>query len=181
MTAENKRKAESEKESKGPGATVHIDLGLGGLFKGIGNLVDLISEMAESGEAVSARSGEIKFGEGSELRGIYGFTVRTGIGGIPRVESFGNIHETDDGPVVTEVREPLIDIFEEAERILVVVELPGVSQAEINITVEGDVLAVSTGGERKYAKEVVLPAAVAGGDITSTYNNGVLEIHLRKS
>ncbi|MBI3958655.1 MAG: Hsp20/alpha crystallin family protein [Chloroflexi bacterium] len=160
---------------------VRIDLGLGGLFKGIGNLVDLISELSEAGENIASRSGEIKFGEGSELRGVYGFTVRTGIGGIPRVESFGNIRETDEGPVVAETREPLVDIFDEGESILVVSELPGVAAEEINISAQGDVLALTTSGKHKYAREVLLPVPVISEEMITTYNNGVLEVRLRKA
>jgi len=171
---EKKRERQAE-------SAVRIDLGLGGLFKGIGNLVDLISELSEAGEDIASRSGEIKFGEGSELRGVYGFTVRTGIGGIPRVESFGNIRETEAGPVVTEGREPLVDIFDEGESILVVVELPGVTEDEISLTVQGDVLALTTSGKHKYAREVLLPAPVIGEEMSTTYNNGVLEIRLRKA
>ena len=107
---------------------VNIDLGMGGIFKGIGNLLDLVSELSAAGETITNRSGELKFGEGNELRGVYGFTVRSGIGGTPHVESFGNIRETTEGPVVDETREPLVDIFDEKTTILVVAELPGVAE-----------------------------------------------------
>lgn len=163
---------------------VNIDLGLGGLFKGLGNLMELVSELAENSETTTSseghQSGEIKFGEDSKLRGVYGFTVRTGIGGVPHVESFGNIRETEEGPIVAETREPMIDIFDEGKTVLVVVELPGVTEKEIDLAVEGDVLALSTNGKRKYAKEILLPAAVVSEGMTTSYNNGVLEVRLAK-
>lgn len=163
---------------------VNIDLGLGGLFKGLGNLMDLVSELAENSETTTSseghQTGEINFGEDSKLRGVYGFTVRTGIGGIPRVESFGNIRETEKGPVVAETREPMIDIFDEGKTVLVVIELPGVTEKEIDLTVEGDVLALNTNGKRKYAKEILLPAPVISEGMTTSYNNGVLEVRLSK-
>lgn len=171
------------KEKRGPQreSTVHVDLGLGGLFKGLGNLMDLVSELAESGETTAERTGELKFGENSELRGVYGFTVRTGLGGLPHVESFGNIRETEAGPVVAETREPLIDIFDEDHSILVVAELPGVTEKEIELSIQGDVLALSTNGKRKYAKEVLLPAPVLSEGMTTSYNNGMLEVRLAKA
>ena len=161
--------------------TVHLDLGLGGLFKGLGNLMDLVSELAETGEGTTERTGELNFGENSKLRGVYGFTVRTGLGGVPHVESFGNIRETEEGPVVADTREPLIDIFDEGKNILVVAELPGVTEKEIELSVQGDVLALSTNGKRKYAKEVLLPAPVTSESMSTSYNNGMLEVRLTKA
>lgn len=170
-----------QKRDSGQSATVHIDLGLGNVFKGIGSLMDLVAELSETGETVTNRTGEIKFGEGNDLRGVYGFTVRTDIGGVPHVESFGNIRETDDGPIVDEAREPLVDIFDEAEgSVLVVIELPGVSEGEISLAVQDDVLALTTTGKRKYAKEILLPVPVLQEGMTTNYNNGVLEVHLRQ-
>ena len=162
------------------GAQVHIDLGLGGIFKGISNLLDLVGNMAEAGEGLN-RSGEVKFGDNEKMQGVYGFSIRTGIGGMPKVESFGNIRESDEGPVVADTREPMVDVFDEGETMLVVAELPGVAKKEIKVELNGDVLAVSTSGSRKYAKEVLLPAAAKDEEMVMTYHNGVMEVRLHKA
>ena len=60
--------------------------------------------------------------------------------GKPVIESFGNIRETTRGPVVEEVREPMVDVFDEKDHISVIAELPGVSENEIKIEVAGDIL-----------------------------------------
>jgi HSP20 family protein len=169
-----KRKAEEE---------IPIDLGLGGVFKGLGNFIDLLSDMVEKTENVeeTTRSGEFKIkGLGEKGRGVYGFSVRTGIGGMPRVEHFGNIRTTQEGPEVADVREPMVDVFDEEQEILIVVELPGVSEEEIRIEIQDDVLSLETTGDRKYAKEVLLPAVVNAAAIQKAYKNGILEIHLKK-
>lgn len=173
MTKEKKRRGREE---------VVFDLGFGGLFRGLGSFLDLLSEMVEAGESEVHRTGEFKVrGLGERARGVYGFSVRTGIGGIPRVESFGNIRATEEGPMVAEVREPLVDVFDEGEAILVVAELPGVADEEIRIEVEGDILSLETTGERKYAKEVLLPAAVEAAPFHRAYKNGILELRLQKA
>jgi HSP20 family protein len=172
----------SEGRGESPlGAQVHVDLGFGGLFKGISNLLDLVGNLTEAGENVN-RSGEIKFGDNEKMQGVYGFSIRTGLGGMPKVESFGNIRESEAGPVVADTREPIVDVFDEGEKLLVVAELPGVAKKEIKVEVNGDVLELSTTGTRKYAKEVLLPAA-AKDDVEPaiTYNNGVLEVRLEKA
>ncbi len=162
------------------GAQVHVDLGFGGLFKGISNLLDLVGNLAEAGENLN-RSGEVKFGDEEKMQGVYGFSIRTGLGGMPKVESFGNIRESEAGPVVADTREPIVDVFDEGEKLLVVAELPGVAKKEIKVELNGDVMALTTTGTRKYAKEVLLPAAAVDDDMTVSYNNGVLEVRLHKA
>jgi HSP20 family protein len=163
---------------------ISIDLGVGGLFKGLGNFLDLLSNMVETAEETGGetnRTGEFKVkGMGDKAKGVYGFSVRTGVGGVPHVEHFGNIRSTQTGPEVAEVREPLVDVFDEAQEIVIAAELPGVSEAEIKIEIQDDVLSLETNGERKYAKEILLPAVVEVASLQKTYNNGILEIRLKK-
>lgn len=174
MTADKERQGEEEPE-------VVVDLGFGGLFKGLGSVIDLLGEMIEQGEPERTRTRSFRVkGLGPRARGVYGFTVRTGIGGLPHVESFGNIRTTAKGPVVADVREPLVDVFDERGEIVVVAELPGVGEPDISVEIHDDVLVLETAGERKYAKEVLLPAAVDAGSVRRFYKNGILELRLKK-
>ncbi len=160
---------------------VEIDFGIGkisfgGLFKGLGNLIDLASKLSEEG---MERKGEIK-GLPKGAKGVYGFSIRT-LAGKPVIESFGNIKETAKGPVVEEVREPMVDVFDEEDHILVIVELPGVSEDEIKVEAVGDVLSLTASDrDRKYAKEILLPGKVKPDSVKTSYKNGVLEIKLEK-
>jgi len=175
----SRRKQTAEKGEGKEVAT--LDFGLGGLFKGLGGFLDLVSNMVETEESEATRTGEFKVkGLGDKAQGIYGFTVRTGIGGTPRVEHFGNVQATEEGPVVAEVREPLVDLFDEDEEIVITVELPGAAEEEIQIEVEEDILSLETGGESKYAKEILLPAAVDAASLQKTFRNGILELRLKK-
>lgn len=159
---------------------VHVDLSFGDLFKGIGNLVDLVTEMAQQGESEVRRTGEIK-GLG-KARGVYGFSVKMGLGGTPTVERFGNIRQTAEGPVVEDLREPMVDLFDEGDRVLVVAELPGVQEAAIQVQIEGDVLNLAAEGkDRKYCKELLLPFAVEPTPTKRSYQSGILEIELKKA
>lgn len=156
--------------------------GIGGLLRGLGDLVEKLGEMAESGETIS-RTGELR-GPGKELKGIYGFTVKVGLGEeTPKVESFGNIRrDAKSGRTeVQEVREPLVDVFEEAEHVLVVAELPGIGAQEVRVDVKDDVLTITAEkGDKKYRKEVLLPRSVSKEKINVSCNNGVLEIKCLK-
>jgi HSP20 family protein len=112
---------------------------------------------------------------------VYGLSIRTGIGGIPRVEHFGNIRTGDKGPMVAEVREPLVDVFDEEHEIVVAAELPGVAEDEIELEVRDDIVCLETTGEYKYAKDILLPNAVKTTELEKTYRNGILEVRLKKA
>lgn len=164
---------------------VEIDFGLGklkfgGLFKGIGNLIDLAAKLAEQGKQVKKEFKGVT-PTGKEFKGVYGFSVKTLVGGKPIVETFGNIKKTPKGPVVEEEREPLVDVFDEEDHIRVVAEMPGIEESDIHTEIKGDILNLSVEkGERKYKKEVLLPARVEAEPISSTYKNGIFELKLKK-
>jgi len=158
-----------------------FDFGLGGLFKGIGNLFDSVSKMTEEGKEEYTRTGEIK-GLGDKVKGIYGFSVKMGMGGQPTVEQFGNIKRTEKGSVeVAEVQEPIVDVFDEGEYLMVIAELPGVEESDIHLEIKGDILSLKAEGkDRKYSKEVLLPSEVEADSIGTQYKGGIMEIKLTK-
>jgi HSP20 family protein len=174
-----------EKRERKVEGGVHIDLGFGDLFKGLGSFLDVVSELVEKAEEIKEKQGEFVVGKtpsGEPIRGVYGFSIRTATGGgMPKVESFGNIRETEKGPVVDETREPLVDVFDENGSVLVVAELPGVAEGEIEVSVADDILAPKTTGRRRYAKEILLPAAVDPATLTKAHTNGVLEVKAKKA
>jgi len=173
---------QKKKETPREEVKVSFDLGFGGLFKGLGDFIDLLGDMIETGEEEVTRSGEFRVkGLGEKARGVYGFSVRTGVGGIPRVERFGNIRTTEAGPVVAEVREPLVDVFDEEQEIVIVVELPGVAEEEIQVEIQDDIVSLETTGQRQYAKEILLPESVDTVAVQRTYRNGILELRLKKA
>ena len=161
-----------------------IDFGIGklrfsNLFKGIGNLIDLASQLGEEAEGIKG-GGEIK-GLPREAKGVYGFSIRTLVGGKPVIETFGNIKDSAKGPIVEEIREPMVDVFNEKDHVLVLVELPGVEEEDVKLEIEGDILKLAaTSKNRKYAKEILLPARVKSEAMKTTYKNGMIEINLPK-
>ena len=168
------------------------DVMAGGIFKGLASLVERLGELAEAGEQISKNT-EFKAGEagGKEIKGVYGFSVKMGIGkegSSFKVEPFGNVGRPEETSVnrgkeaaVHEVREPIVDVFEEETHTLIVIEMPGVSKDDLSVEVEGDI--VTIGAEKagkKYHKEILLGAPVQKKKMTITSNNGVFEIKFRK-
>ncbi len=170
-----------KKRERNPPNDIDLNLGLGGLFKGLGEMMDLVAEMMEHSRTETQRSGEFQVkGMGKRMRGVYGFSIRTGIGGMPQVERFGHVRATENSPDLAEVREPLVDIFDEGNEVVLIAEIPGVDVGDISIEVVGDILLLETKGERRYAREILLPAAVEANSLHKTYRNGILELRLVK-
>ncbi len=177
------------KENKTKDGDMDIDLGIGklsfgGLFDGIGKLVELAAKL-EAAKGEIKKEGKINFGDlkkdGKPLSGVFGFSIKTATGGETVVEPFGNIKKTPAGPVVEEEREPLTDVFNEEQEIVIMAEMPGVDQHDIKIDLKGDLLEISAKtGNRNYRKEILLPAKVLSANLISNYNHGILEIKIKK-
>jgi len=175
------------KKNKGgeKGEGVSFDFGLGGLFKGLSTLIETANRLAEKGEEIQ-KTGEIDLGELGKIKGlkdlkaVYGINVRTMSDGRSSVSQFGNIKKTPKGPVVEQVREPMVDVFESPDEIQVIAEMPGVEQGDIRVQLQGDILDLGAeAGQRKYHKEVLLPREGVPEQMNWTFKNGVLEIKIK--
>jgi HSP20 family protein len=154
--------------------------GLGGLFKGIEKLVDLAGKLEEKGGI--SKEGEINFDHIKKgMKGVYGFTINTAGGGSPKVETFGNIKKTPEGPKVDEEREPITDVFDEKEEIVIIAEMPGIEESDIKIDLKEDILEISAVSKnRTYRKELLLPVKVIEQNLSHKFTNGILEIKIKK-
>ncbi len=113
---------------------------------------------------------------------VYGYSVRIGPDGKPEIREFGNVKPSRFGPQVKEEREPLVDVIETNGEVHIVVELPGVEKNDVKLHGTEYTLTISVDTpQRKYFKEVTLPAKVNVKEIKTEYKNGVLEVTLPKT
>ena len=115
---------------------------------------------------------------------MYGFNVNIDSDGKPKIDSFGNIKKKSSGkPRVKEVREPLVEVSEEDDQIIIIAEMPGITKEDIEIKATSHSLILSANSKdisRNYHKEVELPAAIDSNIAKARYQNGLLEIKLKK-
>lgn len=116
---------------------------------------------------------------------VYGYSVTVGPDGKPKVREFGNVKtETRMGKPyidVKEKREPLADVMTDDGIVRVIIELPGVEKKDIKLSGTEEKLTISVDTtNRKYFKEVELPAKVEIKKAASKYKNGVLDVTIPK-
>jgi HSP20 family protein len=111
---------------------------------------------------------------------------------------FGGLFGKDlEAPLSTTAWNPLVDIFENDNEVIVKAELPGMNAKDIEVKLENNVLMLK--GERRFEKETkeenyhrvereygifsrsfALPTAVNGDKVTAEYKDGVLKIVMPK-
>ena len=92
---------------------------------------------------------------------------------------------------------PAVDIYEDAQKVMLKLEVPGIDQKDLDVRVENHTLTVK--GERKFEAEekeenfhrierrygsfyraFTLPSTVDTENISASYNAGVLKLELKK-
>ncbi|MCL5430476.1 MAG: Hsp20 family protein [Candidatus Marsarchaeota archaeon] len=113
---------------------------------------------------------------------IYGFNVRMDKNGNPIVEQFGNVKPSNEEQVlISDKREPLVDIIEKDKEIIIIAEMPGISKGEISITATPmEVHVWSNNPDRGYSRRLKVPNKVNPDSIVAKFRNGVLEMTCQK-
>lgn len=118
----------------------------------------------------------------SDVQGpfVYGFSMRIGPDGKPRIEEFGNVPNYRIGELEG-YREPLVDVSDDDKNVYVTAELPGVEKNQIDLQVDDQSVTIKTDvPDRKYYKVVQLPEKVKPETAHASYNNGILDITIEK-
>lgn len=82
-------------------------------------------------------------------------------------------------PVFKRVRGPLVDVFSEAEEVLIVVDLGGFTRGEISLNISpGQYILQAARGTQRFREVIELPPNVDTERAQERLRNGVLEIVL---
>lgn len=110
---------------------------------------------------------------------------------------FVNLFREGNGGEAVRTWAPALDVWETDEEIVYAFDLPGIAENEISVEFEDGVLTVSGERERthkveqdsffrferrfgSFSRTIGLPSGVSESDISASYENGVLEVHVRK-
>jgi HSP20 family protein len=114
-----------------------------------------------------------------------------------RLNSLFRDFNDGDSPLTTASFVPAVDIYEDPQKVVLKLEVPGIEEKDLDIRVENHTLTVK--GERKFEKEekeenfhrierrygsfyraFTLPSTVDTENVGATYNAGVLRLELNK-
>jgi HSP20 family protein len=85
-----------------------------------------------------------------------------------------------DLPKSLDNNEPLIEITENVDYIAIIAELPNLDEKKITVEVDLDKLKINTGLNDNNLIEINLPEKADKTDVKKKYENGILEITLKK-
>jgi HSP20 family protein len=114
-----------------------------------------------------------------------------------RVNSLFREMNEGDSPLTTASFVPAVDVYEDAKRVVLKLEVPGMEEKDLDIRVENNTLTVK--GERKLEKDekeenfhrierrfgsfyraFTLPSTVDTENVQASYNAGILKLELNK-
>jgi len=85
------------------------------------------------------------------------------------------------GLLVEELQEPIVDVLDEGSALLVIAELPRLTDADIRVELKEARLVLSAvAGKRTYRKEIWLPSHPDPKKVRSSFHNGIVEIQVGK-
>ena len=109
---------------------------------------------------------------------------------------FRDLNEADS-PLTTAAFVPAVDVYEDEKKVMLKLEVPGIDQKDLDVSVENNTLTVK--GERKFENEekeenfhrierrygsffraFTLPSTVDTENVAASYNAGVLKLELQK-
>jgi HSP20 family protein len=136
------------------------------LFDNLEEIIEaLLEEMGESGPFV------------------YGFSIIHRPGEDPELREFGNVPEysqKEDSFFPSEIKEPLIDIFENEDMVHVLAEFPEIEKEDLLLHATTQHLEIKVLGLSGYSEDVELPVLVDPKSAKASFKNGVLEVTFRR-
>jgi HSP20 family protein len=152
----------------------------------LARLKDAFDQMATNLSESASEHGDVPFTIGGKTgRMVFGYTMRMGLDGL-QAEPFGDVPAGRAKPGARAAaqspaaRAPIVDVFEEADVIRIIAELPGVAAEDVICTLEGNNLHIETRGGNRYAKTLTLPGPVDATTIAHSCRNGILEISIAR-
>lgn len=80
-----------------------------------------------------------------------------------------------------EIIDPITHIFDEGDKIIIVVELPGIEEENVNLEMDGNDLSITAEGlEKHYYKKITLRHIPVLENISKNYHNSIYSIEIKK-
>lgn len=165
-------------------STERSSTGLDGLFRDLRSLIDRLGTESE----VADINRTTRFGSKDGVEGIASVQVRTiiGGGGAPYSRS-ATVSDVQDASAqndkaehnepVGQTREPNVELLDKSGRIILIAEMPGVSEEAVSCVVDGDTVRLEGIGPRaRYVTVRRLPRSMVDAKVETRARHGVVEV-----
>jgi len=158
-------------------------INFGGLFKGLDKIIDLMVDMVENQKEEINVDGEFSKPEkNNNIIGKYGFSIKLGGENIPHIQKENELNKILAAKrIEPRVIEPAVEVFDEGDRIIIVIEVQGVKEEEIDIVLDEKIITIHVAGaERNYTKKIDLDFTPRKEDITAKLNHSIYSVIVTK-
>ena len=160
---------------------------IGSIFKGIDKFINIVADMIENEKNEIDVKGILNDPENKKrIVTNYGFNVKLGgenVGGLKDINTMQNIRNNNDSSgSLYKVIEPVTDLFNEEDKLIIVMELPGVQEESIKLEIDEDILKVSGySKDKNYIKNIKLQFNPSSENIVAKFNNSIYSIIVKKN
>jgi HSP20 family protein len=152
------------------------------IFSGLDKFINIVSEAVEHDKKEVSISGDIGSGPEKKIAGKYGINIKLGpeaFSGVEKIKNFDEFfNRKDDLPKTTE---PVTDIFEEEDGVTIVAELPGVSENEIMLRLNENIVTVAAEGRGiSYLKKIKLKFTPNPDTLIESFSNSIYSVYIKK-
>jgi HSP20 family protein len=112
---------------------------------------------------------------------VQGFSIKIGPDGKPKIYKFSSRQSQQIEDEISDDPEPLVDVIEDDEMLVVLAALPGVRKEDIDLRVTETCLTLSVDADEfEWYNEFKLPTKVNPNSAHASYKNGVLEVKMER-
>ncbi len=146
---------------------------------------DIYDELERLGELIDDTMNKA-FDESNENSSVKwnrskGFSIKFSSDGKPRIEEIKRRQTWDEEEDNIDDQDPLVDLMDDGENLIILVALPGVDKESIDLRVTENCLTFAVdGSDFEWYDELKLPTRVNPKLARASYKNGVLEVKLSK-
>lgn len=145
------------------------------IYEELERLGELIDETMQKAFEDSSENSPIKRNRSK------GFSIKFGPDGKPKIEEIGRRQPWQEEDDLRDDQDPLVDLIEDGENLIILVALPGVEKEAIDLRVTDNCLTFSVdGADFEWYDELKLPTRINPKSARASYKNGVLEVKLSK-
>jgi HSP20 family protein len=150
------------------------------IFGGLDKIINLVGNMVDSDKDEVNRSGVIKPHGDNKLSSKYSFNIKLGADGKERIKSLDEILDKKASPA--KCSEPVTDVFENVDKVTIVIELPCVEKDDIRLNIDGSAVTVSAEGcGICYFKRIALKFTPDYSSIKENFSNSIYSLEITKT